>query len=1351
MKTTFPEFHETTIYAVSKENFTPYGAFNEGTSVGADADDLFINRIKLPFNFCYFGNNYREFVIGSNGVITFDTGQLGKVNYPNVDYLNPSSALPKNMIFGVFSDLVFSKNNDSEIYYRVTGTAPYRKFIINFYKGRLLGCNQTVTSQIVLSESSNEVEAFVENKPLSCSDSKFKNALLGVINADGTKGYSPPERNTGVWESNNEAWKFTPSGSTIIPEISWYNSNNENIGEGDTVTVCPDKNEIYKVKIKYKICGNLDLILEGSSSVTFAADFPVANNHTEIFCNGNSFNVNLRNYVSKLTPQNPSILLLSFHNSISDAQNNINPQPENFVLTENKTFYVRVQNASDPTCFRTSVLNLQLISSSLLTDLVSICDINNDGIEKNYQLSTLNSQLLSSPINGSIHYFLSQADADNNRNEIKVINVIDNLKLYLKYKTPTCSQIFGPITLNLTPSPVVNSPIDFQFTTCDFKRDFVEPFNFLEIIGPLITNDSEVIIRFYDTNQKAYSGVGSTLTTIKEGKYAIYSRVEIPGGCFSIAVINLDITFTKVESKNSEVYICFDGTEDITINIDHYAPAMLLDSPIGISTSYFLSEADAENDRNPITNLQTITGNGNLVTKSFFVKFKDSTGCYAVKALKVSLIHLIINQSNFDICDFHNDGKEDVILSTLNKKITGAQNATVSYFTSFSDAQSNSNPKSIYNVQNSARLFVRLQSYDCSEVFEININLVKTPVVKLNFDTVRNAVCDNNNDGQEPFDLRTVQSQIYNGIDPVTFQYYKRYNPTDNSLSDLIATPSSFIATESNVVYAKVSFTSGCYSVSTINIKLSFLPTIVLKPAILQKCDYKFDLNETFNLNDALPQLFIQSENTIPRGDLLVTYYKTEDDANAGNSAAQINATVITVKSKITFWARFTSKSTSCYSVSPIELQTYFPPKGRNSVIADLCDDNLDGFYDVNLTSYIDNMVYTKSDDNNFTFFFTKAEAETFTNQIAHPDQFKIKPSLTRIWVRVENIAGCFDTAFVDFDFGKKMTFNNDGPFTVKNVCDVGNDGREKVNLTQFENLIYNSQANYVYYPTVLDLNNDTNRISTPQEYVFDEKIGPKKIYAKVSTSGFCPNLVQINLTLKKGPVFSLPDYFFCAEGHVDIKPDFSNLDIIGFKWFDPDGKELSTNQELLGIKKEGTYQLNLTASNGCSTLINFKVSIKETPVIVNLVANGNSYTVIATGSKKILYSIDGLNYQETNVFYNLPYGVITFYVKFEDSDCNPQIKKGLVLNIKNAFSPNDDGINDTWIIDDLNVFDGQKTNLKVFNRFKEKIFEQESATRLEWNGKTLGRVVPSDSYWYVLTLSDGSVFTGWVLLKNRH
>ncbi|SFI11459.1 T9SS type B sorting domain-containing protein [Halpernia frigidisoli] len=1348
----YPKLFETTSYAVESEDFKPYGAFNAGTPLLANADDLFFKKQIIPFNFCFFGKNYNEVIIGSNGIVTFNSSQLGNVSYPNIQVQNPDISLPLNSIFGVAQDLVFSTKDDSEIYYSVAGTAPFRKLVINFYKGRIVGCDQTSTSQIVLNEGTNDIEIFIDEKPLPCATAKFKESLIGIINEDGTKGYSPVGRNTGVWTAKQEAWKFKANGNEVVPQISWFNSDGKNIGSGNTVTVCPEKNEKYTAKLLYALCGNNNFELQAESLVSFTAQFPLAKNYTKILCGTAPININLDDYRSSLTPQIPSDLIFSFHKSLTEAQNNQNALSKVFQLNDNMVFYVRIQNPADPNCYRTAVLKLNLISKSLLRSVAEICDVNNDGVEKNYQLSLLNPKLFNLPLDGIVHYFKTKTDAENNQNELISFDIKNNEEFYIAYQTVDCKQIFGPITVTFISSPVIKTPIDFPFTTCDLKDDKTEPFDFKLILSPLIATDPLYVFSYFNTYAEAFTGTGSQLSTIREGKYTIYARVEIPGGCFSIATINLDITFTKVEAKDETAYICFDGKQDIDVNLDDYTKNMLIDPLVGITKTYYSIEDDAVLDVNPISNLQKLTGDGDFVPNTFFVKFSDPAGCYALKTVTINLVHPVIAQNQFDVCDFKNDGTENVNLNTFSGAIIGSQNATVFYYPSMNDAQADSNRITTLTLVNTEKLFVKIISFGCSNIYEINLKLTATPIIKEAVNVVRNSVCDNNNDDVENIDLTKLQAEIYSGPKAAIFNFYTGFNAADNSLTGLISSPAAFPVKGISTVYAQVTFADGgCYTVSTINITLNFLPGIVLKKASLAKCDYDFNLNESFNLDEAIPQNFTQSENSVALSDIDVSYFETEADANDGNLTKQIKTPYITKDSDVTVWARFTSNKTLCYSVASINLKTYLPPKALKSTIPDICDDNLDGKFEVNLLDFTADMSAQTSADNHFSFYYNESDANNKINAIADPENFSANPLPALLWVRIENIPGCYDVSSFDLKLGTKIPLKNYGPFSGK-VCDEGNNGVEAIDLTQFQSTIYSGNATFEYFTSVADINTYMNLISSPQTYSFNENSGTKTIFVKISAPGFCPELVEINLSLKKTPMFTLPDYYFCPDGFIDIQPDFSELDIVGFQWLDPSGKVISTNNEILNVKTEGTYKINVTASNGCTFSTSFKVKKYEVPVIKDLTADGNTITVNATGSKTILYSKDGITFQLSNVFSDLPAGVTTFYVKFVDYECLGDKKQGLILNIRNAFSPNGDGINDTWFIDELYVFDGKSANIKIFDRYQKMIFEQESSTKLEWNGKvTGGRAIPTDNYWYMLTLPDGRMFNGWIVLKNRN
>ncbi len=69
---------------------------------------------------------------------------------------------------------------------------------------------------------------------------------------------------------------------------------------------------------------------------------------------------------------------------------------------------------------------------------------------------------------------------------------------------------------------------------------------------------------------------------------------------------------------------------------------------------------------------------------------------------------------------------------------------------------------------------------------------------------------------------------------------------------------------------------------------------------------------------------------------------------------------------------------------------------------------------------------------------------------------------------------------------------------------------------------------------------------------------------------------------------------------------------------------------------------------------------------------------------------------------------------------------------IPNAFSPNGDGINDTWFIDPLDLF--TDAVLEVFDRSGQVVFKNQGAYK-PWNGTRNGIALPTGTYYYILDL----------------
>lgn len=80
-------------------------------------------------------------------------------------------------------------------------------------------------------------------------------------------------------------------------------------------------------------------------------------------------------------------------------------------------------------------------------------------------------------------------------------------------------------------------------------------------------------------------------------------------------------------------------------------------------------------------------------------------------------------------------------------------------------------------------------------------------------------------------------------------------------------------------------------------------------------------------------------------------------------------------------------------------------------------------------------------------------------------------------------------------------------------------------------------------------------------------------------------------------------------------------------------------------------------------------------------------------------------------------------------------------------FTPDGDGINDTWVIANLECFPG--STVEIFDRYGRRLAIYSSDVN-SWNGIYNGHPMPSDDYWYVIRRADtGQTYSGHFTLKR--
>jgi gliding motility-associated-like protein len=230
---TVPHIKQTTSYINQSIPYQPY-AFTSPTGTELPVlyvDDRYSALQQLGFDFCFFGANYNSFVVGSNGLITFDAANASCSNAWGLDNGIPlpyaggticttyPEYYPRASIMAAYSDLdprASISPSTKKIEYRIEGTAPCRKLIVSYNDIRMYSsssCPDLNTFQIVVHEGSGIVEIFTKNKTV-CPNWNGGNSIMGMQNWDRDDFIAFPGRNCTQWTARDEGHRFLPFGGT---------------------------------------------------------------------------------------------------------------------------------------------------------------------------------------------------------------------------------------------------------------------------------------------------------------------------------------------------------------------------------------------------------------------------------------------------------------------------------------------------------------------------------------------------------------------------------------------------------------------------------------------------------------------------------------------------------------------------------------------------------------------------------------------------------------------------------------------------------------------------------------------------------------------------------------------------------------------------------------------------------------------------------------------------------------------------------------------------------------------------------------------------------------------------------
>jgi gliding motility-associated-like protein len=210
-----------------------------------------------------------------------------------------------------------------------------------------------------------------------------------------------------------------------------------------------------------------------------------------------------------------------------------------------------------------------------------------------------------------------------------------------------------------------------------------------------------------------------------------------------------------------------------------------------------------------------------------------------------------------------------------------------------------------------------------------------------------------------------------------------------------------------------------------------------------------------------------------------------------------------------------------------------------------------------------------------------------------------------------------------------------------------------------------------------------------------------------------------------------------------------------------------STGEFNPSVAGTGVYTISYTSSGTCSETQSVTVNVTDVTAVIsaNPVTGAApiSVNLSETGSGAVSWNWDLGNgttgtTQNISTTYSTA-GSYTVVVTATNGNCSDVASITIVVNaglvIPNAFSPDGDGINDTYEI--LGIEGYPNNTLTVTNRWGDKVFEA-SPYQNDWDGtgnnpklNLFGEKVVDGTYFYFFDPGDGSeVKTGYLVKKTR-
>jgi gliding motility-associated-like protein len=247
--------------------------------------------------------------------------------------------------------------------------------------------------------------------------------------------------------------------------------------------------------------------------------------------------------------------------------------------------------------------------------------------------------------------------------------------------------------------------------------------------------------------------------------------------------------------------------------------------------------------------------------------------------------------------------------------------------------------------------------------------------------------------------------------------------------------------------------------------------------------------------------------------------------------------------------------------------------------------------------------------------------------------------------------------------------------------------------------------------------------------------------YAQASNNGCInTNRTAVNVVIYTPPQVTDEEILICEFEKKTIDAGIAGMT---YKW------NTGETTQKIEITTAGIFTVDVTSLSPENCTSTKKITVTEhlIPKIDRIDVDGTKVIIYLNKEENYYeYSVDGINFQDSNLFYDVPGGLQTAYVR-EKNGCGVVTQNFIVLVFPAFFTPNNDSYNDLWEVTGMENY--PQAQVTIFDRYG-KLLAQLNFSKMSWDGTFNKTPLPASDYWYVLKIDDTKpIFRGHFSLKR--